>query len=75
METSFFIAIPSLYCKIILGSLYILFGMGLIGMCINLMQEKIFLKVTLAKKYYKIDNIDLDQTDWPELGTYHELWP
>ena len=31
--------------KIILGSLYILFGMGLIGMCINLMQEKIFLKV------------------------------
>ena len=49
--------------------------MGLIGMCINLMQEKIFLKVTLAKNYYKIDNIDLDQTDWPELGTYHELWP
>ena len=31
--------------KIILGSLYILFGMGLIGMCVNLMQEKIFFKV------------------------------
>merc|ERR1719411_905913 len=31
--------------KIILGSLYILFGMGLIGMCVNLMQEKIFLKI------------------------------
>ena len=35
--------------KIILGSLYILFGMGLIGMCINLMQEKIFLKVSISR--------------------------
>ena len=33
--------------KIILGSLYILFGMGLIGMCVNLMQEKIFFKVRI----------------------------
>ena len=77
METSFFIVTTSLYSKIILGSLYILFGMGLIGMCINLMQEKIFLKVTLSTNYfnYSMDNIVLDQTNWAELGTYHELWP
>ena len=54
--------------KIILGSLYILFGMGLIGMCVNLMQEKIFLKV--RKQFNKVLNYDNcsfeDKTNWTE---------
>ena len=32
--------------KLVLGSVYLLLGMGIIAMCVNLMQEKIFSKVT-----------------------------
>ena len=31
--------------KLVLGSVYLLLGMGIIGMCVNLMQEKIFTQV------------------------------
>jgi hypothetical protein len=31
--------------KLVLGTIYILLGMGLISMCINLMQEKIISQV------------------------------
>jgi hypothetical protein len=33
--------------KLVLGTIYILLGMGLISMCINLMQEKIVSQVTI----------------------------
>jgi hypothetical protein len=33
--------------KLVLGTIYILLGMGLISMCINLMQEKIISQVNL----------------------------
>ena len=31
--------------KLVLGSVYLLLGMGIIAMCVNLMQEKIFTQV------------------------------
>ena len=34
--------------KLILGAIYILLGMGIIAMCVNLMQEKIITQVLLT---------------------------
>jgi hypothetical protein len=34
--------------KLVLGTIYILLGMGLISMCINLMQEKIVSQVPIV---------------------------
>ena len=33
--------------KLVLGAIYILLGMGIIAMCVNLMQEKIITQVVL----------------------------
>ena len=33
--------------KLVLGAIYILLGMGIIAMCVNLMQEKIITQVNL----------------------------
>ena len=34
--------------KVVLGAIYILLGMGIIAMCVNLMQEKIITQVNLV---------------------------
>jgi hypothetical protein len=34
--------------KLLLGAIYLLLGMAIIGMCLNLMQEKIFTQVSLC---------------------------
>jgi hypothetical protein len=34
--------------KLVLGAIYILLGMGIIAMCVNLMQEKIITQVNLV---------------------------
>jgi hypothetical protein len=34
--------------KLVLGTIYILLGMGIIAMCVNLMQEKIITQVNLV---------------------------
>jgi len=36
--------------KLVLGSVYLLLGMGIIGMCVNLMQEKIFTQMRLVAR-------------------------
>ena len=35
--------------KLVLGAIYILLGMGIIAMCVNLMQEKIITQVDLVR--------------------------
>ena len=39
--------------KLVLGSVYILLGMGIIAMCVNLMQEKIFTQARQLARFFR----------------------
>ena len=43
--------------KLVLGAVYILLGMGIIAMCVNLMQEKIITEVQYSKSIYDAASI------------------
>ena len=39
--------------KLVLGSVYILLGMGIIAMCVNLMQEKILTQARQLARFFR----------------------
>ena len=48
------------HAKLVLGAVYLLLGMAIIGMCLNLMQEKLFTQVTILSLGMCLITIVLD---------------
>ena len=68
--------------KLVLGAIYILLGMGIIAMCVNLMQEKIITEVYWSKFYDGILYLVKFHNGIPDGGSFtcllfkgrHQLW-